>query len=58
MFTMIFAFLFVFSVFFFGLSSLKRLPGTDKVNLLKLVAYSVVCAALTLAVLVWIVITF
>jgi len=52
------AFLFVFIVFFLGIHAVRSLTGQEQWALTKLVAYSIVCAVLTVAALTIIVLTF
>lgn len=52
------AFLIVFGLFFFGIKAVRALSGKEKWELTKLLSYSLVCATLTLAVLIGIVILF
>ena len=54
----ILAFLFVFGMFYFGIDAYRHLTGREKWALTKLVAYSLVCAVLTVITLAVIVITF
>jgi hypothetical protein len=55
---MILAFLFLFVAFFVGIKFLTSSSKTDKLELLKIASYSIVCSLLTLSVLVLIVIFF
>jgi putative effector of murein hydrolase LrgA (UPF0299 family) len=54
----IFAFLIVFGLFFFGIKAFRDLTKKDKWTLTKYLAYSTICAMLTTAFLVTIVILF
>lgn len=54
----ILAFLFVFGMFYFGIDAFRKLTGREKWDLTKLVAYSIICAVLTIVVLALFVITF
>jgi len=58
MFKIILAFLFVFGLFFFGIRAVRDMTGKDKWALTKLVGYSIICAVLTLAALIAIVVIF
>lgn len=51
MFRMVFAFLILFCVFFFGLKAFKEITKEEKWELTKLTVYSILCAGLTLGVL-------
>lgn len=48
----------VFAIFFFGIQILRGLSGKERWQVSKLLAYSLVCATLTLFVLAGIVILF
>lgn len=52
MFRIIFAFLVVFGIFFFGINALRETTGKQRWALTKLVGYSILCAVLTTAVLI------
>jgi hypothetical protein len=52
------SFLFVFGLFFFGINAVRSMTGREKWALTKLVTYSIICAALTLLVLIGIVLIF
>ena len=52
------AFLAVFSMFYFGIDAFRKMTGREKWDLTKLVAYSIMCAVLTIVVLALFVITF
>lgn len=54
----ILAFLVVFGLYYFDIDAWRHLTGLEKWNLTKLVAYSTICALLTVATLALIVITF
>jgi hypothetical protein len=54
----ILAFIFVFGLFFFGINAVRSMTGKEKWALTKIVSYSIICAVLTLAVLIAIVLTF
>lgn len=58
MFKIILAFILTFILFFLGISAVARLSGMEKLALIKLTLYSIVCAALSFAVLFGLVITF
>jgi hypothetical protein len=55
---MILAFLFLFVTFFVGIKCLTSATNTDKLELLKIASYSILCSLLTSAVLVLIVLLF
>lgn len=44
---LLFVFVLVFSLFFFGITAFRTLTGKEKWALTKLVAYSILCAVLT-----------
>jgi len=52
------AFLIVFCLFYFGIQALQNTTGKEKWELTKLVTYSIICATLTIGVLVALVIIF
>jgi len=52
------AFLFVFGLFFFGISAVRSMTGKEKWALTKVVTYSIICAVLTISALVGIVLIF
>jgi hypothetical protein len=52
------AFLFLFGAFFVGIKFLTSASKTDKLELLKIASYSILCSVLTLAVLTLIVLFF
>ena len=54
----ILAFLFVFGFFYFGIDAFRKLTGREKWDLTKLVAYSIICAVLTIVVLALFVMVF
>jgi hypothetical protein len=54
----IFAFIVVFLIFFFGLKLFTQLSGKEKWVLTKLFAYSLICAIITTVFLVSIVVLF
>lgn len=58
MFKIILAFLFVFGLFFFGIKTVREMTGKDRWALTKLIAYSIICAVLTVSALVIFVLTF
>lgn len=58
MFKIILAFLFVFGLFFFGIKTVREMTGKDRWALTKLVAYSIICSLLAIAILIFIVLTF
>ena len=55
---MILAFIVVFLIFFFGIKVFTQLSGKEKWVLTKLLAYSMVCAIITIVFLVSIVLLF
>ncbi len=55
---MILAFLVVFVLFYFGIQAVRATTGKEKWELTKLVTYSIICATLTIGVLVGFVIIF
>ena len=58
MFSIILMFALVFGIFWIGIPTLRTLTGLEKWNLTKTVSYAILCAVLTLLVLVGIVILF
>jgi len=58
MFKIILSFLFVFGIFFFGIHAVRSMTGKEKWVLTKLVAYSTICAVLTIIALIAIVLIF
>ena len=54
----IFAFLVVFGLFFFGIKAVREMTGMEQWALTKYLAYSIMCAVLTTAFLITIVILF
>jgi hypothetical protein len=54
----ILAFLFVFSVFFFGIKVVREMTGMEQWRLTKYFTYSILCAMLTTVLLTLIVIFF
>ena len=48
----------LFGIFWIGISSFRTLEGLEKWKLTKIVAYAILCAVLTLLVLIGIVILF
>jgi hypothetical protein len=55
---MILAFIVVFLIFFFGIKLFTQLSGKEKWILTKLLAYSLVCAIITIVFLISIVVLF
>ena len=55
---MLLSFVLLFAAFFIGITALTKTSKSDKLELLKITGYSIVCSLLTLAVLVLIVIFF
>jgi hypothetical protein len=58
MFRVILAFLVIFGLFFFGIKAVRDMTGKELWSMTKLLTYSVVCAILTLATLISIVVIF
>ncbi len=58
MFKIVFSFLIVFLVFFFGISQLRKMSGKEKWQLTKLVGYSIICSSLTFLTIAFIVLLF
>jgi hypothetical protein len=58
MFRVILAFIVVFGLFFFGIKAVRDMTGKELWSMTKLLTYSVVCAILTLATLISIVVIF
>jgi hypothetical protein len=54
----ILAFIVVFGIFFFAIKSVREMTGMEQWALTKYLAYSIVCAVLTLSVLISIVVVF
>ena len=52
------AFIVIFSLFFFGIQTLRKMTGKEMWSLTKLLTYSLFCAILTIAALILIVIIF
>jgi hypothetical protein len=58
MFRVILAFLVIFGLFFFGIKAVRDMTGKELWSMTKLLTYSIVCAILTLATLISIVVIF
>jgi hypothetical protein len=58
MFRVILAFIVIFGLFFFGIKAVRDMTGKELWSMTKLLTYSVVCAILTLATLISIVVIF
>ena len=58
MFKVILGFIFIFGLFFFGIKTIRGMTGKDLWSLTKLLTYSLICAILTLASLISIVVIF
>ncbi len=58
MFKIILSFLFVFGLFFFGIKTIREMTGKQCWSLTKILGYSIICAVLTISVLIFIVLTF
>jgi hypothetical protein len=54
----ILGFLFVFGVFFFGILAVRDMTGKERWALTKLVSFSIICAVLTTAALIGLVLIF
>jgi hypothetical protein len=54
----ILAFIVVFGLFFFGIKAIREMTGKELWSMTKLLTYSIICAILTLATLILIVVTF
>ena len=51
-------FVLIFVLFFLGIKTLRNLTGKDALALTKIVGYSIICAVLTVSVLISIVVIF
>ena len=58
MFKVILAFIIVFGLFFIGIKTARSMSGKEGWALTKLIAYSIICAVLTIAALVGFVLIF
>jgi hypothetical protein len=58
MFKILLAFVVIFVLFFLGIKVIRNMTGQSVIALTKIVAYSIMCSLLTIAVLVGIVILF
>jgi len=58
MFKVILAFFVIFGLFFFVINTIREMTGKDLWSLTKLLTYSLICAILTLATLISIVVIF
>ena len=54
----VFAFIVVFGLFFFGIKAIRQMTGLEQWALTKYLTYSIVCAILTFSVLISIVVVF
>lgn len=54
----VFAFIVVFGLFFFGIKAVRQMTGLEQWALTKYLTYSIVCAILTFSVLISIVVVF
>jgi hypothetical protein len=54
----ILAFVVVFGLFFFGINTIREMTGKELWSMTKLLTYSAICAILTLATLISIVVIF
>ena len=51
-------FVLIFALFFLGIKTLRNVTGKDALALTKIIGYSIICAVLTVAVLISIVVIF
>jgi hypothetical protein len=51
-------FVFIFVLFFLGITTLRNITGREALALTKMIGYSILCAILTVAVLISIVVIF
>jgi hypothetical protein len=51
-------FVLIFGIFFLGIKTLRNITGKEALVLTKIVMYSIICAILTMAVLISIVVIF
>jgi hypothetical protein len=51
-------FVLIFALFFLGIKTIRNLTGKEALALTKIVGYSIICAILTVAVLISIVVIF
>jgi hypothetical protein len=51
-------FVLIFALFFLGIRTLRNITGKDALALTKIIGYSIICAVLTVAVLISIVVLF
>lgn len=54
----IFAFIFIFGMFFIGIQTVRNMTGKELWSLTKLLTYSMICAILTLVFLITLVVLF
>jgi hypothetical protein len=54
----VFAFVVIFGLFFFGIKAVRDMTGKDLWSLTKLLTYSLICAMLTLVFLITLVVLF
>jgi uncharacterized membrane protein YidH (DUF202 family) len=52
------AFIFLFGVFFFGITAVRKLSGKEQLELTKTLVYSIVCSVLAFASMILIVFLF
>jgi hypothetical protein len=52
------AFIFLFGVFFFGITAVRELSGKEQLALTKLIAYSIICSVLAFVSMILIVFLF
>jgi len=58
MFKLIVTFIFLFGIFFFGITAFRNLPGKEQWALTKTLAYSIICSVLAFASMILIVFLF
>ncbi len=58
MFKIVLSLLVVFLIFFLGIAQFRKMSGLEKWQLTKLIAYSILCASLTVVTIAFIVILF
>jgi hypothetical protein len=58
MFRILLAFVFIFCLFFLGIKAIRNVTGKEALALTKILGYSILCAVLTIAVLISIVVIF
>ena len=58
MFKVVLAFVLIFVLFFLGIKTVRNLTGKEALALTKILGYSIICAVLTVSVLISIVVIF